>query len=188
MAYDRTQNRTLILVHVLLFYVLKICFNVVLPSTVRLSKWRLSFVCFKQTLFAYLFFPVFTMCPSHLIRISGILGDEGHNCAFFSSILFFLRLGSTYSPPNILSLCSSLNVRGQVSAPCKTGRIMVVLDRYQYWNVVVRLPAKRLVKNAIYSFDAMFYSPKSSLSVICKLNNSSFLYLLYVVPTTCPLI
>jgi hypothetical protein len=91
-----------------------------------------------KTLHTFVSSPMRATCPAHLILvdlISLILSGEEYKiwssslCNFFNLLLLHPSLVQIFSLgpcSQILSLCSSLNVRDQVSHPHKTGRIMVL--------------------------------------------------------------
>jgi hypothetical protein len=105
-----------------------------LPTYAWSSKWSLSFGLSHQNLYTLLSSLIRATFPAHFIRLDLIyliilwgssLFDFRHSPVTSSLLGLNMLLRTLFS--NTLSLCSSLNVRDQVSQPYKTtGRIMVL--------------------------------------------------------------
>jgi hypothetical protein len=112
---------------------IQIHFNIILPSTPKSSVVSTLQVLQPQFFVHFSSPPIRVTCPAYLILI--ILGEEYEPCR--SSSCSFLQPPVTSSPlslsillstlsTNNLNLCSSLNVRNQVSHPYKiTGKLTV---------------------------------------------------------------
>jgi hypothetical protein len=84
-----------------------------------------------NNLYIFLFFHMLATCPTHLILIGLIiLIILEENKLQSSSLYCFLHpriISSLFGPNILISLCSSLNVRDQVSHPYRTtGKIIVL--------------------------------------------------------------
>jgi hypothetical protein len=109
---------------------------VMLPTLLHLVVWfpRL----YHHNLYAILFSPI--LCPTYVIILDLIiliiLGGEYKSCSFLLCSFLPIPVTSSLFGPNIslstlfsntLSLCSSLNIRDQVSHPYRTkGKIRVL--------------------------------------------------------------
>jgi hypothetical protein len=113
--------------HAFLSYFFKLQFNILLPSTLRSSKFHLSGFSTK-ILYAFIVSHIRATCPVHLIFLDVIIRivfDKDYK-SWRSSLCHFLRppISSSLLGPSIflsalssntLSLSSSLNTRKQVS-------------------------------------------------------------------------
>ena len=125
-------------VHALPSYFFEIRFNIILPYVGLPSVFFLSSSPTK-TLYAFIVFLIRATCPAYLIFlwfVARIKFSKGYRSLSSSlcSFLYSAVTSSLFGPnivfstllPNILSLCSSLNMTDEVSHPYKTtGKIMV---------------------------------------------------------------
>jgi hypothetical protein len=129
-------------------YFLDIRFNIILPSTPRPSKWSLSLRSLRQS--SVCISPIFKTC--HIPRPSRyswfdhsnkeyMLRSTGHKalrCVVFSTPCYLILvmpkcLSEPYSwTSSAYMVCSSINVREQVSHPYKTTGKIIVLCRDIY--------------------------------------------------------
>jgi hypothetical protein len=115
-------------------YFPKIHFNIILPSTPRSSRWSHPSGFTTKIVRPFLISYIYPKCPAHLIFLNLIIliivGEEKAYKLRSSSLYSFLHppvtpslLGSntllSTQFSNTLNLCSSFNVRDQVSYPDK---------------------------------------------------------------------
>lgn len=99
-----------------------------------------------KTLYSFFFSPTHTTCSAHLILfdfITAIIFDEQHihrsssTCKFLRPPVTSCLLGSSTFPSTLfsdtISLCPSLDVRGQVSHSYKTAGKITVDTHYRLW-------------------------------------------------------
>ena len=113
------------LVNTLTSYFLKIYLNFIFPSTPGSPKWALSLRFVRQN---PLLSPIRATFPAHLILLhfgSQTILVEQYRSLSSSLCNFFSLLSTLFS--NYLSLLSSLDVSDQVSHPCKTTGLIIIL-------------------------------------------------------------
>jgi hypothetical protein len=122
------------LLHTTPSHFLKIHFNIILAPA---SSGLFPSVFTTKILYTLLFYPMPATCPAHLILLHMIiliiLGEQYKLslCSFpqppITSYLFCPNIPLSTLFSNTLSLCSSLNVKDQVSHPYKTtGKIIIL--------------------------------------------------------------
>ena len=126
-------------VHTFCCYLFKILFNNILPSVPAYPRQHLSFSFLTTTLHALKIYLMQDTChtsnPPWLMQYK----FQNSSYAVFSSLLFFINFGQIFSPascslpPWNLTVCSSPNVKDQVSHSYKTTcKIMVPFNTYMF--------------------------------------------------------